>query len=140
MTPERFKHYMVNIPVIDNEHYSLLREINAVTALFKDKNFNEAKVELETLKINMREHTKREEDMFKRINFKFANPHVDDHVRLTKNLDKIILMSDNDLHRNLSHIVAELEDIFITHIDHYDMQYADAYKEATSKNAECISF
>jgi hemerythrin len=112
---------------LDDEHFALLTEFDAVIERFKSKDpaaVQSAVMVLATLK----DHIAREEYCMLGLKYPYAKPHFEDHVKQNRDIQHLI---DNK-HINDFALQLFLENVsvrFLDHIDHYDLQFADWLKQ-----------
>jgi hemerythrin len=127
MTPERFAHYMSGNKELDDEHFALLTEFDAVISRFK--NNDPAAVQSAVMVLSsLKSHIAREEHCMMGLKYPFAQSHIDDHVKQNRDIQQLI---DNK-HVNDLALQLFLENVsvrFLDHIDHYDLQFTDWLKQ-----------
>ena len=120
MTPSRFVHYTIN-DAHDKEHWELFQLIDELIVLLKDKLPHEDAVL--TLKSAMHDHFDEEIIYMRTLSFPYVESHILDHNRLLVKLDKFV---DDSLRGSAYvHSIVSFEEVFISHIDHFDRQYAN---------------
>ena len=127
MSPEAFKHYKTDIKEIDDQHLDILVK---ASALVRNKTLSpsELLLEIEKIHISFNHHLVYEEELMRKINYKYLNSHIEAHKTLKSEFDKIV----DDLKKIPScklRIINKLDHILIDHIDHYDLQYIQYYIE-----------
>lgn len=127
MSPEAFKHYKTNIKEIDEQHLNILNKAKEIVRN-EDLTPEQLNTEIELLDSIFVSHLKYEEELMRKINYKYLNSHMEAHKTLKSEFDKIV----DDLKkipRCKLRIINKLDHILIDHVDHYDLQYIQYYIE-----------
>lgn len=127
MSLDRFEHYKLNIPIIDNDHYQLLLTAGNICNLVKEHNHDEAELLLKHLSIDLKKHFEKEESFLRVVEYKYLEYHISDHHKITKELESIEL-KNHMYDFEIKSLAQKIEDMLIKHIDQFDMQYADIVK------------
>lgn len=133
MSPEAFVHYKTNIDEIDNQHLDILIKAYEIV---RNKNapLNELSIELEKLNTIFIEHLVFEEELMRKINYKYLVAHIASHERLKNEFYKIL---DNlkNVSYNKMFIIQKLDKVLLDHVDNDDRQYIEHYH----KHQECLT-
>ncbi len=127
MSPAAFEHYKTNIEEIDNQHLDILIK---ACEIVRNKNIpaNELSIEIQKLDVIFTEHLVFEEELMRKINYKYLQPHINSHQRLKNEFYKIL-----DNLKNVSHnkmfIIQKLDKILLDHVDSDDRQYIEHYSK-----------
>lgn len=123
MTPDRFVHYMVNVPAIDADHLNLLTQMDTIIKNTRELSVSEVSKLLKTLKIDLAAHFLREESYMISINFPYFDSHKSAHDDMSVVIDTSIsgMIRDGKMSE---YYISNLEELLVKHIDHQDMQYA----------------
>ncbi len=127
MSPEAFEHYKTHIKEIDDQHLDIL---NQAIFIVRGKNMSNEQIliEIEKLDSIFISHLEYEEELMRKINYKYLTPHIDSHQRLKNDFYKILDCLKNS-NQNKMHVVEKLDKILLDHVDHDDMQYIEHYKQ-----------
>lgn len=121
MMKERFVHYRTGIDEIDNEHFSLLVQMEEAVALCNQKSNDELKAVLLKMQADLESHLLHEEQYMREHNYKYLEPHIHLHDEIRLKMRTICKIERFEFH-HFRYIVQELESIIMKHIDSYDMQ------------------
>lgn len=124
MDASRFVHYKTGFESIDKEHWDLLQQMDAVKKYAKANDTETALKLLATLSEDFDAHCTSEEKFMESLSFPYINAHKAEHDRLRTKLKQI--GERNWIYRE---VVSDLEEIFVSHIDHQDMQLAEFVKK-----------
>lgn len=133
MSPDQFRHYKVNVPNVDDEHWDMITFMYGINAAAAQGDKNTVALKVGMLETMLEEHCIQEEQLMEKINFPYINAHKEAHNVLRRRMREIannVNLEKFYLHKDL---MRNLHDIFVTHIDHMDMQYADWIKQNNIK-------
>lgn len=122
MSLERFRHYTVGIPEIDAEHWELCTLLNEAAKYARGKDYQSLKELVTTLSKKLKEHFANEETAMVEKGYPWLKPHREDHQRMISAMDKF-LAKTTDVGYTSTFFCADLEDLFVDHIDQQDRQY-----------------
>ena len=124
MNIERFQHYRTHNDKIDACHFRLLCEMEDVARDYNQfKNISPILV----LFNHLTQHHIEEEAAMVIVNYPYIQFHIDAHCILRNNLDDLISLCTAN--KRITNITDEFERLFVTHIDHYDIQFSDWIKD-----------
>lgn len=125
MSPEAFNHYKTNIKDIDEQHLDIL---NKAKEIVRGQHLTPEQLnsEIEILNSIFVAHLHFEEELMRKINYKYLNAHILVHQKLKYDFDKIIDSLKNSI-GNKKFIVDKLDHLLIDHVDQYDLQYIECY-------------
>lgn len=127
INPARFVHYKIDDGDHDRQHWELLQRMDELVAAVKN---GEDTAPILTQMLKELEHHFNEEDAHMRsINFPFVNAHREDHDRLVVKLRKLVVEAESGNPMRSSIAIKHLEEMFIDHIDQFDMQCLDFTKK-----------
>lgn len=128
MDRSSFVHYRTDIEKIDHCHWAMITVMNRINALAKEHNYDECLLLTNNLQTMLFDHCIKEEKFMEEIGFPYLKAHVMAHAELIGAMVK--LKKNIETHKYIhKDIASELLRIFVTHIDHHDMQYADWFKK-----------
>ncbi len=114
-----FKHYKLGIEKIDNEHWELITLMEKVIKCARPP-CDECKILTDKLRDMFYSHCSDEEDYMASINYPYLQEHKDSHKMIAVELElciKRVLSGFVD-----KYVTDRMIRIFITHIDHQDLQ------------------
>lgn len=126
MSPEVFRFYRTDIPHIDEEHFHIIESMEELVQYCKSRDDRHAGPKAHYLRMVFEDHLAHEEAFMVEIGYKFTGYHLEQHKEMKSKLNQIIREIDAGHYPNW--IVDELKTMFINHIDHSDLQYADFVK------------
>lgn len=127
MNPEVFKFYRTNVPQMDEEHWHILETMESLVHHCKARDDRNAGSTVHYLRLKFEDHLEHEEALMVDIKYKFSGYHLEQHRSMKAKLNNII--KEIDAGNYPKWIVEELKSMFINHIDHSDLQYADFIKK-----------
>lgn len=113
MHPASFSHYRLGIKDIDEAHWGLIKAMDAIAA-------GAASTHFESLVTNLKAHFVEEEAFMIDIKFPFYSDHRTAHEMLMQQVQTLASSKAGD--QMLKHMTQTLQQVFVNHIDHYDMQ------------------
>ena len=129
VTQAAFEHYKLGIPNLDAEHWMLISTMAEVNRLVKEKYIPEAKALLDSLAVLLKNHCEAEEKFMAEINYPYRTYHATAHEAIIKKVQRAMdELNDDSPDYAIKSFTNTLHDVFVTHIDSYDMQIA-AYVE-----------
>ncbi len=126
MDQASFQHYLTYVSDKDDEHRRILELFNQCITACKAKDQTLAKKLLAEAIVSWEEHVIKEEAFMREIKFPYIGSHQEDHVAFSKRLHNFTYESE--------YAIQEITTRLITHIDHYDLQYAKWYKDSKNKS------
>lgn len=129
MCEQRFRHYLVGNTEHDNQHWALLKQMDALVSAIKQKEpFDDLRIDMLSM---LEVHFHAEDAYMSSIGYPYIAAHAEDHSRMVRRLDSMV---NDATSGGLGSIVAmhQLEDMFIQHITHHDQQYVEWYKNKAS--------
>lgn len=127
MSPEAFVHYKTNIAEIDQQHFAILASASEI-ARNKTLSKVQLSIELEQLNLLFINHLEYEEELMRKINYKYLAYHIQSHERLKEEFNKVLDNLKNP-RNNKVFVVEKLDKVLLDHVDHDDMQYIQYYKQ-----------
>lgn len=127
MNLDSFKHYKTDIEEIDNQHLNILTKAYDIVK-FKNIPVTQLLEKINELEIIFNEHLIYEEQFMVSINYKYLISHCEMHVKLRNNFKEIMNNLKNTNYEK-RHLIDKLDKMFLDHVDHDDLQYADYYKK-----------
>jgi hemerythrin-like metal-binding protein len=123
MEENRFVHYKLGIPEIDDAHWASFVLMSRIKSTSSVNDIPGVVQILNELYSSMEKHFVEEERMLVKMEYKYIGQHKKEHVDVLSRLVRLIKLVESTkyLYRN---VVAELELVLVTHIDHSDRQYA----------------
>jgi hemerythrin-like metal-binding protein len=131
MNAESFIHYKLNIKEIDDQHWELITLMNyiidqPIDAIHPIYNINTDRVIV--IRDKMIDHFKYEEMCMEKDNYPYREYHTNVHHTITSQLNDII-KKRADTYLTYTHVVRDLRQAVVDHIDRFDMQYGDWLKK-----------
>lgn len=123
MNIDAFVHYKLNIPSIDQEHLDLILLMNKII-YDEDQCTGEndpCKKIVDEIDFKIREHFVNEEALMTKISFSYLDYHKKAHKLMLVELNKLTNANCKNL-SYYSHLVHNLQNIIVHHIDQYDGQ------------------
>ena len=120
MNTERFRHYILGIDSIDNQHRELFNNINIISELYDKKKLTIK--EFEILQTQLERHFREEEVLMKSVGYPFVLSHTEWHNQLEAKIVEFIQrfnLSDKKM------IINFLEEMIINHIDNTDRNFSE---------------
>ena len=131
MNSNRFVHYRLDIPELDDEHWELFLKMSQISDLAQQGQIEQVKSLLDQLCKDMLVHYEHEEKFMESINFPYYEYHVKAHRVLYTKMQKMI--GDVDSHFYIDKWLGRnLEEIFMQHLDHMDRQVGEFVKKNAS--------
>jgi hemerythrin-like metal-binding protein len=123
MIEERFVHYRTGYKAIDDEHFALLLSVDKIIRLCREKFIPEQTITdlMQELDSQLKAHFLHEEELMRESSFKFYDGHKKVHGELHARFTRLLYPPKFD-HTHARYLITELENIFVHHIDDYDMQ------------------
>ena len=132
MTPERFKHYTLGIPELDNDHWELFEILNKLSIAKKNCNSDYSSILKNKFVKLFNLHTNREIELAIKWRFPFTEYHDSSHPTLIDMLYKRTKLSTSECLSELD--VSDMINSLCEHIDKYDFQYVPFYKAWKEKH------
>jgi hemerythrin-like metal-binding protein len=123
MTEERFRHYTVGVPKLDEEHWHAFQLMDAMISHLKKGEYDEADFGLDLLAAFVNEHNKVEDELMERINYPYRKWHLESNNKIiakAKHLKELVLAKHVNRHQ-----INDFEDAILNHIDHEDRKLAE---------------
>ena len=136
MRRDAFVHYMTGVPAMDEHHWQMIEQMNEINNLVGINDRNALSLKVAMLRYELEAHFEEEERMMREIGFLFFRAHEEAHEALLTRMKRIaddVNAEKIGIYKNL---MADLQHIFVDHIDHMDMQYKpyyEAYLKAKEK-------
>lgn len=127
MSPEAFSHYKTDIEEIDSQHLDILNKAKEIVHN-QDLTPEQLDAEIEILTTIFVFHLKYEEELMRKINYKYLNAHIDSHKKLKRDYD-IIVDDLKKFTKCKTRFINKLDHLLIDHVDHYDLQYTKFYND-----------
>ena len=124
MDASRFVHYKTGFESVDKEHWDLLQQMNLVKQYIKANDKETALKLLATLSVAFDAHCVSEEKFMESMSFPYIDAHKVEHDRLRTKLKQL-----SEREWIFREVISDLEEIFVSHIDHQDMQLAEFVKK-----------
>lgn len=126
MNKDRFKHYTLGIPELDEHHWELFQILDEIKHSEKKDRTVCSKGLLELFFVKLEEHTEFEEQFMEEHGYPFLNAHKAAHPEATGKLKAIRdkLGKHEEVYVDISDMVC----LLCHHIDYGDFQFADYYK------------
>lgn len=126
MTPEAFKHYLLDIPDLDAQHWELAEIMNSIRSARQGNNpCMRIRELLQELLEKLLKHFAYEETLMEKIGFPYKEFHCAEHRKLKEDVENIIRTCRVTRCSHRIGLSATLNNIVIAHIEHFDVQIAD---------------
>jgi len=137
MDKESFKHYMIGVKEIDDEHLVLLELMEKISlCAVGDKEC------IKRITNDIYEqtviHGTHEEAFMEKINYPYITYHKQEHASILTRLRK--LKHNRVIHMPQRFLMESIREAVLGHIDKYDMQIGDFYKGVCNENNRLVSF
>ena len=127
MDLDRFKHYMIGIDAADAEHLVLLDQIGTI---LDHMEIEDAYQSVDKSIQLWRDHAVAEEKFMEAIKYPYFKAHVAEHAIRINMLEGMRDRIQHEMeYKGKRHFVGDTITILLTHIDHWDTQYALYYKQ-----------
>lgn len=115
MTTERFSHYKVGIPAMDDDHWQLMLQLNHIVCRIKDG--LPIHEEVAAARDSLVTHLKAEENAMYEASYPYVAHHLIEHINILRMFDQLITHIDNSTPTTISHkyTIETLESVFETH-------------------------
>ena len=127
MTRDSFKHYILGIPEMDDQHWELFEILNSIEyAVQSGASIENIRVYLDDFFNKLSEHCADEEKLMQSCNYPYYEHHKATHPESSMQLmKKKDLIDDHLPYIDYNTMLILLRD----HIDHADQQYVTFYKK-----------
>ncbi len=122
MTAARFVHYTIGHELIDNEHRALFSMMDEAIRLAKAKQMAELKAQVFVIQAALAEHFHHEEQLMQEAGYPYLEAHKQSHVMLQATMNSFVAKMKDTAFISY-YFPAELEELFIQHIDYADRQF-----------------
>ena len=127
MHESRFTHYRTGIAEHDEQHWDLLMQMNQLVDTIQSH--GDASRVFNKLLTSLSNHFEHEQQYMADVGFPYVKAHAVDHSRMIRELwhmiDRVVSGNSIAVHST----ARQLEDVFVNHIDHFDMQYVEWAKQ-----------
>ncbi len=128
----RFRHYLTGVERLDHEHRKILELMHDV-----ENNPTQTPAELATKVTKIaelfRQHLVEEEQLMIEIDYPYVVYHAEQHAEI---LRMVTDYENTPANFTVRYATRRLSDHFLTHIDHYDFQFANYVKRALVSAAD----
>jgi len=124
----RLKHYQVGVEAVDEEHLKIFAILENMKWKYTDADEVILQSLITQLQTVLEEHCISEEAFMESFDYPFLNPHKEAHSRLISFL-KQRLKTATKYKDSAKYIADEIIKEFQSHIEWYDIQYADYKKQ-----------
>ncbi len=124
MSRDRFVHYLTGNHDIDSEHWDLLSMMALIIDDLRAKDFLLAFPKIKELLDIFENHLIHEDRIMELAKYPFKQPHNADHTTMLSIIHQFESMINQNEKIN-DHHINKLSEMFLIHIDHYDMQMVD---------------
>jgi hemerythrin-like metal-binding protein len=124
MNLERFAHYRTGITIIDDEHFDLIKKMDVIVMLCRTNPLDTGEITLllHELTDELIRHLAHEEQLMAGSGYKYLEGHKAEHDKIREKMKHLVDTIPSKSPRLLDYVTQDLEHIFVTHIDHFDLQ------------------
>ena len=125
MIEDKFVHYTANISGMDNDHLTMLKDIEH---LLEEMDVEQANITVDRVSDLWAHHAKREEAFMESIGYPYLKGHQREHeVRIAEFQNMKDRIHKQVAHAGKQHTISEFMYTLLYHIDNWDLQIAKYY-------------